>query len=154
MINSSSFIEYEYKQFLLYQKLFGRINHYRLLNDDGLYDWKAFYKLKILFILYKWWRINQLFTSHHITFWAESFQWRLPNNRHWIKLLSFDCITSSRPWKLCLPLVFINILSIILWLILLSLCVFNDSQYFSAWYLLKSHTYLISMRDLLLDTRH
>ena len=33
------------KQFLLCKKLFGRINHH----DDGLYDRKAFYTVKIVF---------------------------------------------------------------------------------------------------------
>ena len=36
------------KQFLLYKKLFGRINHHDD-DDDGLYDRKAFYKVKIVF---------------------------------------------------------------------------------------------------------
>ena len=46
------------KQFLLCKKLFGRVNHHQrihLVTDDGLYDRKAFYTVKIvfLFILYE-----------------------------------------------------------------------------------------------------
>ena len=39
------------KQFLLYKKFFGRINHHDDDDDDddGLYDRKAFYKVKIVF---------------------------------------------------------------------------------------------------------
>ena len=43
------------KQFLLCKKLFGRIKQHQLLNevtdvtDDGLYDRKAFYTVKIVF---------------------------------------------------------------------------------------------------------
>ena len=39
--------------FLLYKKLFGRINYHQLPNglydDDGLYDQKAFYKVRNCF---------------------------------------------------------------------------------------------------------
>ena len=32
--------------FLIYEKLFGRINHHQLPNNNGFYDRKAFRKVK------------------------------------------------------------------------------------------------------------
>ena len=42
------------------------VKRIHLVTDDGLYDWKAFYTVKIvyLFILYEWWRIYQLLISY------------------------------------------------------------------------------------------
>ena len=42
------------------------VKRIHLVTDDGLYDWKVFYTVKIvyLFILYEWWRIYQLLISY------------------------------------------------------------------------------------------
>ena len=69
-MNSLSFTEDEWKQFLLYKKLFGRLKHNQLLNDfnkwfihlitdDGLYDQKASYNVKIVFIYPQIWEFSR-----------------------------------------------------------------------------------------------
>ena len=51
------------------------VKHIHLVTDDGLYDWKAFYKGKkvFLFILYEWWQIYQLLASELVKFAMSEF---------------------------------------------------------------------------------